>query len=77
MDRYLDYIEREMQILSGVVDGSRQVVQMHFGGGTPTYFSAEQLARHNKNIKKYFKNFSPEAEISCENRSAVFKRRAA
>ena len=66
MDRYLDYIEREMQILSGVVDGSRQVVQMHFGGGTPTYFSAEQLARHIKNIKKYFKNFSPEAEISCE-----------
>jgi len=41
-------------------------VQMHFGGGTPTYFSAEQLARHIKNIKKYFKNFSPEAEISCE-----------
>ena len=66
MDRYLDYIEREMQILSGVVDGSRQVVQMHFGGGTPTYFSAEQLARHIKNIKKYFTNFSSEAEISCE-----------
>ena len=58
MDRYLDFVEREMQILSEFLDTSRSVTQMHFGGGTPTYFDAGQLDRHIKNIKKYFKNFS-------------------
>ena len=66
MDRYLDFVEREMQILSEFLDTSRSVTQMHFGGGTPTYFDAQQLDRHIKNIKKYFKNFSDDAEISCE-----------
>lgn len=66
MDRYLDFVEREMQILSKFLDTSRSVTQMHFGGGTPTYFDAQQLDRHIKNIKKYFKNFSDDAEISCE-----------
>lgn len=66
MDRYLDYIDKEMDILSKFIDTSRVVTQMHFGGGTPTYFDAKQLERHIKNIKKYFKNFSSDAEISCE-----------
>ncbi|MDA3042802.1 oxygen-independent coproporphyrinogen III oxidase [Campylobacter sp. JMF_01 NE2] len=66
MDRYLDYIDREMDILCEHLDASRIVTQMHFGGGTPTYFDAEQLDRHIKNIKKHFKNFSADAEISCE-----------
>lgn len=66
MDRYLDYIDREMQILSKIIDTSREITQMHFGGGTPTFFDADQLDHHIKNIKKYFKNFSKDAEISCE-----------
>lgn len=66
MDRYLDYIDKEMYILSKFIDTSRVVTQMHFGGGTPTYFDTAQLERHIKNIKKHFKNFSSDAEISCE-----------
>lgn len=66
MDRYLDYVDREMDILAKFLDTDRVVTQMHFGGGTPTYFSAKQLDRHIKNIKKHFKNFDKNAEISCE-----------
>ncbi|ASM40414.1 oxygen-independent coproporphyrinogen III oxidase [Campylobacter sp. RM12327] len=66
MDRYIDYISKEMEILSKFVDTSRVVTQMHFGGGTPTYFNAKQLEKHIKNIKKHFKNFSQDAEVSCE-----------
>ncbi|ASM35462.1 coproporphyrinogen III oxidase [Campylobacter sputorum subsp. bubulus] len=66
MDRYIDYVSKEMEILSKFVDTSRVVTQMHFGGGTPTYFNAKQLEKHIKNIKKHFKNFSEDAEISCE-----------
>lgn len=66
MDRYIDYLKREMEILSRFLDTSRKVTQMHFGGGTPTYFSAAQLDLHICNIKKHFPNFADDAEISCE-----------
>lgn len=66
MDRYIDYLDKEIQILSSHIDTSRVVSQMHFGGGTPTYYDANQLDRHIKSIKKYFRNFSDDAEISCE-----------
>ena len=65
-ERYIDYLEREMEILAKYLDTDREVLQMHFGGGTPTFFSADQLARVIALIKKHFKNFSPDAEISCE-----------
>jgi oxygen-independent coproporphyrinogen-3 oxidase len=42
------------------------VTQMHFGGGTPTYFSAEQLEEVIAMIKQTFPNFAPDAEVSCE-----------
>ena len=66
MSRYLDYLERELEILSSIVDTNRNVVQMHFGGGTPTFYSASELDRIIKAIKKHFKNFANDAEISCE-----------
>lgn len=66
MSRYLDYLERELEILSSIVDTNRSVVQMHFGGGTPTFYSASELDRIIKTIKKHFKNFASDAEISCE-----------
>jgi len=42
------------------------VIQLHFGGGTPTFFDADQLNRIITAIKSHFKNFTAEAEISCE-----------
>jgi oxygen-independent coproporphyrinogen-3 oxidase len=65
-ERYIQYLEKEMQILSKYLDMDREVIQMHFGGGTPTFFDEVQLQRVISLIKKYFKNFSNEAEISCE-----------
>ncbi|MEA3521685.1 MAG: oxygen-independent coproporphyrinogen III oxidase [Campylobacterota bacterium] len=66
MLRYIDYLKREMEILVQHVDTSRQVIQMHFGGGTPTFFTAEQLDTIISAIKAHFKNFAKYAEISCE-----------
>ena len=64
--RYIDYLKREIQILSRYLDTSREVIQLHFGGGTPTFFSAEQLDEIITIIKIHFKNFAKDAEISCE-----------
>ena len=64
--RYLEYVQKELKILEKYVDTSRKVTQMHFGGGTPTYFSPEQLDEVIFMIKRSFPNFSSDAEISCE-----------
>ncbi len=66
MLRYLDYLKRELKILSKHVNCNREVIQMHFGGGTPTFFSAAQLEEVIKEIKSFFPNFVKDAEVSCE-----------
>jgi oxygen-independent coproporphyrinogen-3 oxidase len=65
-ERYISYIEKELKILEAHLDTNREVIQMHFGGGTPTFFSPEQLDRVIGLIKKSFPNFTKDAEISCE-----------
>jgi len=66
MIRYIDYLKRELKILSSHVNCNREVIQMHFGGGTPTFFDAAQLEEVIKEIKSFFPNFVKDAEISCE-----------
>ncbi|EGC9982208.1 oxygen-independent coproporphyrinogen III oxidase [Campylobacter coli] len=65
-ERYLKYLFQELDILSTLIDTKREVVQMHFGGGTPTFFSAKQLESLILKIKSVFGNFTKDAEISCE-----------
>mgnify|MGYP000988473403 FL=1 len=64
--RYMEYLQKELDLLAANLDTSAPVLQMHFGGGTPTFYGAVQLDEIIKMIKAKFKNFSPEAEISCE-----------
>jgi len=66
MVRYIKYLKRELEILAKHVDCSREVIQMHFGGGTPTFFSAQQLQEIIDAIRSKFQNFAQDAEISCE-----------
>jgi len=65
-DRYIKYLKKEMDILKKYLNTKREVIQLHFGGGTPTFFSAAQLKEIIAHIKNRFPNFSKEAEISCE-----------
>ena len=65
-ERYIEYLTKELEILSKYLDFSRQVIQLHFGGGTPTFFDEKQLDRIIKLIHKNFPNFASDAEVSCE-----------
>ena len=65
-ERYLKYLFKELDILKNIINTKRKVVQMHFGGGTPTFFSAKQLNDLILKIKEVFTNFDKDAEISCE-----------
>ncbi len=64
--RYLEYLQKELNILKKYLNTSRVITQMHFGGGTPTFFSPQQLDDIISMIKRVFPNFSQNAEISCE-----------
>ena len=65
-ERYIGYLKKELDILSQFLDTSREVLQLHFGGGTPTFFSAKQLEKIIKMVWKTFPNVAKDAEISCE-----------
>ena len=63
---YIKYLKKELNILKKHLNTNRLVSQMHFGGGTPTFLSADQLEEVIIAIKETFPNFAPNAEISCE-----------
>ena len=65
-ERYISYLKKELAILSTIMDTSREVVQFHFGGGTPTFFDSAQLEQIITLVKSTFPNFASNAEISCE-----------
>ncbi len=52
--RYLTDLEREIEMQSELFDADRQVMQMHFGGGTPTYLDTPRLARLIGNLDEAF-----------------------
>ena len=64
--RYVEYLKKELKILAKHLNTNRLVTQMHFGGGTPTFLSADQMDEVLVSIKQTFPNFSNDAEISCE-----------
>lgn len=62
---YLDHFKREIDWISAEVDRTREVEQLHWGGGTPTYLSPAQIENLFSYIKDRF-SLSPTAEISIE-----------
>ncbi len=65
-ERYLEYLAKEIEILKSHINTQRAVMQLHFGGGTPTFLSAAQLERVILMLKSTFPNFDANAEVSCE-----------
>jgi len=66
LSRYIEYLKKEIDILSKHIDSNREIIQFHFGGGTPTFYKAFELDEIVTYIKSKFPNWSREAEISCE-----------
>jgi oxygen-independent coproporphyrinogen-3 oxidase len=62
---YLQRLKKEIEYLKPYLDFNREVIQLHWGGGTPNYLTMEQTEELFNHIRKNF-NISPEAEISVE-----------
>lgn len=63
--RYLDYLEREIDMQLQSLGGSRSVAQLHWGGGTPTFLSDDEMRRLMQILRSRF-DFLPEGEYSIE-----------
>jgi oxygen-independent coproporphyrinogen III oxidase len=62
---YLSVLKREMERVSRGVSKERPVVQFHWGGGTPTYLTPEQIEDLFGAAREHF-HFAPDAEIGIE-----------
>jgi len=65
LDAYLSALKQEIQFLAPLINPERKVVQMHWGGGTPTYLTPAQIEDLADLLGRSFK-FDPEAEMSVE-----------
>lgn len=70
VDRYLAAIEREIALMGALLSPGREVVQIHWGGGTPTYLNPDQIERLYGALTRTFR-LRPDAEISLELHPAV------
>ncbi len=66
LSRYVEYLKKEIDILAQHMDTGREVIQFHFGGGTPTYYQAFELDEIISYVKQTFPNWSDDAEVSVE-----------
>ena len=64
--RYLELLDREARLL-GALQGAREVRQLHFGGGTPTYLRSEELRGLMRSLRTHFNlSVAPTREFSIE-----------
>jgi oxygen-independent coproporphyrinogen-3 oxidase len=62
---YLEYLEREMDLMKPLIDPKRKVAQLHFGGGTPTFSLPDEIRRLGEMIRSRFE-FAPDIEAGVE-----------
>jgi oxygen-independent coproporphyrinogen-3 oxidase len=62
---YVEQFKREIDRTARYIDKKRPVVQLHFGGGTPSYLLPEQIRDLGASVRRQFP-VSEDAEISAE-----------
>ena len=64
---YLARLYREIELTSTMFDRDREVVQLHFGGGTPNFLSPAQLAEAVDVLRGHFRfGTADDADLSIE-----------
>lgn len=62
---YLRYATKEIELQSELFKNTPLVEQMHWGGGTPTFFDNAQLTELYATLRRHFE-FTPDGEYSIE-----------
>ena len=62
---YLNYLDKEMALVAARIGGDRKAIQLHLGGGTPTFFTSDELRPLMTMLRSHF-DFVPDAELGVE-----------
>jgi oxygen-independent coproporphyrinogen-3 oxidase len=62
---YISQLEREVSLLKPQLNRHRKVVQLHFGGGSPTFLTPDEIRTLGEIIRRNF-SFSADIEASVE-----------
>jgi oxygen-independent coproporphyrinogen-3 oxidase len=62
---YLAHLFREIELVARALPGRRRVAQYHWGGGTPTYLTVDEIHRLLDQFERFF-TFVPDAELAIE-----------
>ena len=62
---YLRYLDKEMALVASHIGSDRRAVQLHLGGGTPTFLSPDELRQLMALLRSHF-DFAPDAELGVE-----------
>jgi oxygen-independent coproporphyrinogen III oxidase len=63
--KYINYLEKELELLGALLGSDRTLCQLHWGGGTPTFLARDEMARLVAAIDRQFRR-SDEYECSIE-----------
>src|SRR5574343_1785139 len=53
--KYLKYLAKELALQSEHLDGDHDVIQLHWGGGTPTFLSHDEMRQLMASTRKHFR----------------------
>lgn len=62
---YIDYLQKEMDLIVPLLNPKRKVVQLHFGGGSPTFMPVDDIKRLGELIHQRF-TFCDDIEAGVE-----------
>src|SRR5882762_3671369 len=62
---YVEALGREVAQMAPLISKKRKAVQLHFGGGSPTFLKPDEIRRLGEIIHKQFE-FAPDIEASVE-----------
>jgi len=65
IQKYLETLKQDIDLTADLLDPGRTVVQIHWGGGTPTYLTPEQIHELGAHLHDRFR-IADDAEISLE-----------
>ncbi len=65
-ETYLTRLYREIGLMAPLFDRDRDIVQLHFGGGTPNFLAASQIAESVDVLRRHFSFASKGMDCSIE-----------
>ena len=63
--KYINYLEKELALLEPLLAGSHEICELHWGGGTPTFLSHDEMAQLVASLDRRFKR-TARTECSIE-----------